>query len=175
MIFTPLSISGAYRVTVEPHRDNRGLFARLYCPEEFAANGIAFTSTQINLSTNGRRHTLRGLHYQTRPYEEAKLVHAVRGRAFDAIVDLRPESPSYRLWASVELDSESLVAVFIPEGCAHGFLTLEDNTTLLYQMSRPFVAGHDRGIRWNDPAFAIAWPAIPTVISERDAEYPDFE
>jgi dTDP-4-dehydrorhamnose 3,5-epimerase len=103
------------------------------------------------------------------------LVHAVRGRAFDAIVDLRPESPSYRLWASVELASESLVAVFIPEGCAHGFLTLEDNTTLLYQMSRPFVAGHDRGIRWNDPAFAIAWPAIPTVISERDAEYPDFE
>jgi dTDP-4-dehydrorhamnose 3,5-epimerase len=173
--FTPLSIPGAYKVAAEPHRDDRGSFARLFCPEEFAAQGIAFVSTQINLSANPRRHTLRGLHYQASPYAEAKFVHVMRGRAFDAIVDLRPESSTYRQWTSVELDSQSLLAIFVPEGCAHGFLTLEDDTALLYQMGRPFVLGYDRGVRWNDPAFAIAWPTAPAVISERDAGYPDFD
>ena len=174
MIFTPLSIPGAFRITAEPHRDERGSFARLYCPQEFAAHGIPFASTQINLSTNPKRHTLRGMHYQS-PFAEAKFVYAVRGRAFDAIVDLRPESPAYKKWAEVELGADALVAIFIPEGCAHGFLTLEDDTALLYQMGRPFVPGYDRGVRWNDPAFGIAWPATPAVISERDANYPDFD
>jgi dTDP-4-dehydrorhamnose 3,5-epimerase len=175
VIFEPLSIPGAFRVTAEPHRDDRGLFARLYCPAEFAAHGIDFTSTQINISASSKRHTLRGMHYQEAPHAEAKFVHAVRGRAFDAIVDLRPESPTFRQWASAELNAKSLVAIFIPEGCAHGFLTLDDDTALLYQMGRPFVYGHDRGLRWNDPAFGIAWPAEPAVISDRDATYPDFE
>ncbi len=175
MIFEPLSIPGAWKVTAEPHRDDRGWFARIYCPDEFAARGIAFTSTQINISANRHRHTLRGLHYQRAPHAEAKLVHAVRGRAFDVVVDLRPESKTYKRWASVELDCESLVAIFVPEGCAHGFLTLENETALLYQMGRPFVPGHDRGVRWNDPAFAIDWPAPPAVISERDANYPGFD
>ena len=175
MIFEPLSIPGAYRIVAEPYRDERGLFARVYCPAEFAVRGIDFTSTQINISASAHRHTLRGMHYQAPPFAEPKLVHAVRGRAFDAIVDLRPESSTYRQWASVELDAKSLVAIFIPEGCAHGFLTLEDDTALLYQMGRPFVSGHDRGVRWNDPAFGVVWPAGPAVIAERDATYPDFE
>jgi dTDP-4-dehydrorhamnose 3,5-epimerase len=166
--FAPLSVSGACAVTAEPHRDERGLFARLYCPDEFAAQGIAFTSTQINLSANARRHTLRGMHYQADPHAESKFVYAVRGSAFDVIVDLRPESPTYRKWTGLELDSRSLTAIFVPEGCAHGFLTLEDDTALLYQMGRPYVAGYDRGVRWNDPAFAIDWPAAPIVVSERD-------
>jgi dTDP-4-dehydrorhamnose 3,5-epimerase len=175
VIFQPLSIPGAFRIVAEPHRDERGLFARLYCPVEFALHGIEFTSTQINISASPKRHTLRGMHFQAAPHAEAKFVHAVRGRAFDVVVDLRPESASYRQWASVELDAETLAAIFIPEGCAHGFLTLEDDTALIYQMGRSFVPGHDCGVRWNDPAFGIVWPAAPAVISERDANYPDFE
>jgi dTDP-4-dehydrorhamnose 3,5-epimerase len=174
VIFEPLSISGAYRITAEPHRDNRGSFARIYCPAEFATRGIEFTSTQINISTNARRHTLRGLHYQLAPHAEAKLVHAVRGRAFDVVLDLRATSPTYKRWASVEVDAVAMVSVFIPEGCAHGFLTLEDDTSILYQMGRPFVPEQDRGVRWNDPAFGIEWPGQPAVISARDANYPDF-
>ncbi|HEY5048800.1 MAG TPA: dTDP-4-dehydrorhamnose 3,5-epimerase family protein [Rhizomicrobium sp.] len=174
MKFAPLSIQGAYSIVAEPHRDDRGAFARLYCPQEFAAAGIAFAPTQLNLSTNSRRHTLRGLHYRMSPFAEAKCVRTIQGRAFDAIVDLRPQSPTYRRWTSVVLDPQSLTAVFVPEGCAHGFLTLEDETTLLYQMGKNFATGYDRGVRWNDPAFAIAWPAAPAVISERDAGYPDF-
>ncbi|MGD0192950.1 MAG: dTDP-4-dehydrorhamnose 3,5-epimerase family protein [Rhizomicrobium sp.] len=174
MIFEPLVIPGAFKITAEPHRDNRGSFARLYCPAEFAAHGIEFGSTQINMSTNARRHTLRGLHYQLPPHAESKFVHAVHGRAFDVVLDLRPDSPSYRRWVSVEIGAEGIVAVFIPEGCAHGFLTLEDDTSILYQMGRPFVPGQDRGVRWNDPAFGIDWPAAPAVMSERDAAYPDF-
>ena len=174
MIFEPLPIAGAFKIVSEPHRDERGFFARLYCPEEFAAHEIALTPVQINLSANLRRGTLRGLHYQAPPEAEAKLVHVVSGRAFDAIVDLRSDSPSFRRWAGVELIAQTPAAVFVPEWCAHGFLTLEDETSILYQMSRIFIPGHDRGIRWNDPAFAIAWPEKPAVISERDASYPDF-
>jgi dTDP-4-dehydrorhamnose 3,5-epimerase len=174
MIFEPLPITGAFKITSEPHRDERGFFARLYCPEEFAAHKVAFTPVQINLSANVRRATLRGLHYQAPPQAEAKLVHAVSGRAFDVIVDLRSDSPSFRRWVGVELDAQTPSAVFVPEGCAHGFLTLASETSILYQMSRIFVPGHDRGVRWNDPAFAIAWPEKPAVISERDASYLDF-
>jgi dTDP-4-dehydrorhamnose 3,5-epimerase len=174
MIFEPLSIPGAFRIIPEPHRDDRGLFARLYCPEEFAVQGIAFTSTQINLSVNPRRHTLRGMHYQAAPHAESKFVRAVCGRAYDVIVDLRPDSSTYKQWAFVELDAETLTAIFVPEGCAHGFLTLEDDTTLLYQVSKPFASAFERGVRWNDPAFAIAWPAMPAVISERDANCQEF-
>ncbi len=174
MKFVPLSIAGAYRIDPEPHKDDRGTFVRLFCSEEFAGQGLEFTTSQINLSANTKSHTLRGLHFHAAPYAESKLVRVVRGRAFDVIVDLRPESPSYKCWDSLDLDSDSLAAVFIPEGCAHGFLTLQDDTALLYQMGRPFVPGFDRGIRWNDPAFGIAWPAAPAIISERDAGYPDF-
>lgn len=174
MKFTPTSLPGVVIVAADIATDGRGAFARLYCPDEFAAAGIAFTSTQINLSTNPASRTLRGLHYQRPPHAEAKLVRCVRGRAFDVALDLRPDSPTYRRWLGFELDADTMRAVFLPEGIAHGFLTLAPDTHILYQMGRPFEPGHGEGVRWDDPAFAIDWPAPPDVISERDRTYPDF-
>lgn len=174
MRFEPTIIPGAFHVQAVPHEDDRGLFARIYCPEEFSAAGIDFTPTQINISTNTHRFTLRGLHYQDAPYSEAKLVRAISGSAFDVIVDLRPASPAYRRWISTTLSEQTLNAIFIPEGCAHGFLTLEDSTSLLYQMGRPYVPGHARGYRYDDPAFGIGWPHGPGVLSDADAIWPKF-
>jgi dTDP-4-dehydrorhamnose 3,5-epimerase len=174
MRFVPQKIAGVFVVETDPHRDERGSFARIFCTDEFEAAGIAFTTAQANVSTNAKRHTLRGMHYQEPPYAEAKFVRAVRGRAYDVVVDLRKNSPTHREWLAVELDARIMNAVFIPEGCAHGFLTLEDSTDILYQMGRHFVPGYDRGVRWNDPAFAIAWPAAPAVISSKDKVYPDY-
>lgn len=174
MRFTPQKIAGVFVVETTAHRDERGSFARVYCEREFTDAGIAFTPVQANLSGNTMRHTLRGLHYQDPPYAEAKFVRAVRGRAFDVVVDLRKESPTFRQWFAAELDSRAMNGLFVPEGCAHGFLTLEDDTDILYQMGRLFVDGQGRGVRWNDPAFGIKWPAPPALISERDASYPDF-
>lgn len=174
MRFTPTSLPGVIVAEADIASDERGAFARLYCPEEFAAAGIAFTSTQVNLSTNPALHTLRGLHYQEPPRAEAKLVRCVRGRAYDVALDLRPDSPAFGRWEAVELDAETMRALFLPEGIAHGFLTLAPDTHILYQMGRCHEPGFGRGVRWNDPAFAIAWPAEPAVISPRDATYPDF-
>jgi dTDP-4-dehydrorhamnose 3,5-epimerase len=172
MRFVAQRIAGVFVVEAEPHRDERGFFTRIFCAEEFAKAGIAFNAPQINLSGNAKRYTLRGLHYQDPPFAEAKFVRAVRGRAFDVVVDLRPGSATENQWLSVELDSRRQNGVFVPEGCAHGFLTLEDDTDILYQMGRAYVDGHAKGVRWNDPAFAVVWPATPAVISERDAAYP---
>lgn len=168
-------IPGVRLIEAEPAVDARGAFARLYCPDEFAAAGLAFAPVQVNLSRNPAALTLRGMHYQKPPRAEAKLVHVTRGAIFDVALDLRRESSAFRRWVGVRLDAAGLAALFIPEGCAHGFLTLEPDTDVLYHMSRRFEPGRGRGVRWNDPAFAIAWPARPEVISERDAGYPDFE
>lgn len=168
-------IPGVRVVEAEPATDGRGAFARLYCPDEFAAAGIAFTPVQVNLSRNPVAMTLRGMHFQDPPRAEAKLVHVTRGAIFDVALDLRRESPTFRRWFSARLDAAALAALFIPQGCAHGFLTLEPDTDVLYHMDRIFEPGHGRGVRWNDPAFAIDWPAHPRIISERDAGYPDFE
>lgn len=175
MRFQPTAIHGVVRIKAEPHDDERGLFARLYCPEEFAAAGLGnFAPVQTNLSRNRRRHTLRGLHFQLAPFAEAKLVRVSQGRIQDVVADLRPESPTYRQWTSVELDAAGLTGLFVPEGCAHGFLTLDDGTDVLYQMGRPQVNGLGRGIRWNDPAWDIAWSAQPVVMNDRDASWPDW-
>jgi len=174
MRFVATDIPGVVVVESDPHRDGRGAFARLYCPKEFAAAGIPFTPTQINLSTNPQAGTLRGLHFQDPPFAEAKLVRAMRGRAFDVAVDLRPESPTFRRWTSVVLDAAAMNAIFIPEGCAHGFLTLEADTDILYQMGRDFEPGHARGYRYDDPAFGIAWPSEPRVIGEADLGWGTF-
>ena len=168
-------IPGVRVVEAEPAEDARGAFARLYCPDEFAAAGIAFSPVQVNLSRNVSARTLRGMHYQDPPRAEAKLVHVTRGAIFDVAVDLRPESPTFRRWTGARLDAAGMAALFIPEGCAHGFLTLEPETDVLYHMDRRFEPGWGRGVRWDDPAFGIDWPARPEVISERDAGYPDFE
>jgi dTDP-4-dehydrorhamnose 3,5-epimerase len=160
-------------VDIEPREDERGAFARLQCPEEFAAAGHPFAPAQTSLSRNPRAGTLRGLHYQQAPHAETKLVRAVRGRIFDVAVDLRGESPTYRRWTAAELSADNARALLVPEGVAHGFLTLEADTDVLYQISPAFEPGHEAGVRWDDPAFAIAWPARPRIISDRDSGYPD--
>ena len=175
MIFTPTAIAGVVVVETEPARDARGSFARLHCPDEFAAAGHPFTPAQTSLSHNARAGTLRGMHFQAAPYAETKLVRVTRGRAYDVVVDLRPQSPTHRQWAGVELDADKANAVLIPEGIAHGFLTLEDETDVLYQIAPTYSPGHDRGVRWDDPAFGVAWPKTPSVISDRDARYPDYD
>lgn len=174
MRFMPLSLAGAFRVDIEAHADDRGLFARSYCAREFAAHGLPDAFVQCSTSHNARRGTLRGLHWQDRPHAEAKLVRCTRGAAFDVIVDLRPDSPTYCRWTSVELTQDNRAAVFAPEGFAHGFQTLIDDTELLYQMSAFYAPEVARGARWNDPAFAIRWPLPSPILSPRDAAYPDF-
>lgn len=174
MKFTATAVAGAFLVEPEILADERGSFFRTFCAEAFVAQGLAATYPQCNVSANRKRGTLRGLHFQAGPAAEAKLVRATHGRVFDVAVDLRPDSPSYRKWAAVELDAARHNAFYIPTGCAHGFLTLEDDSALFYQMSAAYVPGLARGVRWDDPAFAIAWPFAPGIISARDAAYPDF-
>jgi len=175
MRFTPTHIRGVVVIDLEPVLDDRGYFARLQCPDEFAAAGYPFTPVQTSLSRNNAAFTLRGLHYQAGPDGEAKLVRVTRGRAFDVAVDLRPDSWTYRRWATVELSAEIGQGILLPPGVAHGFLTLEPDTDVLYQMDQPYQPGRELGARWDDPAFGIRWPAPPAVISERDGAYPDYE
>lgn len=172
MRFAGTAIAGVVRVEWEPRGDDRGSFARLHCPDEFAAAGHPFEPAQTSLSRNPVLGTLRGMHYQPAPHGETKLVRVVRGAVFDVAVDVRPGSPTYRQWTGVELSAENGVALLIPEGVAHGFLTLEADTDVLYQITPKYVGGHEAGVRWDDPAFGIAWPARPALMSERDAGYP---
>lgn len=174
MRFTETEIAGVVVVDIEPRGDERGSFARLHCPDEFERAGHPFTPAQTSLSRNPQLGTLRGLHYQPAPHAETKLVRCVRGRIFDVAVDLRPGSPTHRRWTACELGAENARALLIPEGVAHGFLTLEPETDVLYQISPRFEPGHEAGVRWDDPAFAIAWPAAPALLSARDATYPDY-
>ncbi|HEY0650534.1 dTDP-4-dehydrorhamnose 3,5-epimerase [Phenylobacterium sp.] len=174
MRFVPTGIAGVVRVEAEPQADDRGLFARLHCPEEFAAAGIPFAPVQTSVSRNPIGGTLRGLHYQAAPHAETKMVRVTRGRVFDVAVDLRADSPTHRRWTAAELSAENLVGLFIPEGVAHGFLTLEPDSDVLYQIAPGYRPGYEAGVRWDDPAFAIDWPARPQLISPRDAGYPDY-
>ena len=173
MKFTATEIEGVVIVDLEPASDARGSFARLHCPQEFEAAGHPFVPQQTSLSRNAKAGTLRGLHYESAPHEEAKLVRVTRGAIFDVAVDLRPDSPTFRRWTGTELTADNGRALLIGKGMAHGFITLEDDTDVLYQIDRIFVPGHGRGVRWNDPAFGIEWPVSPVVISERDATYRD--
>jgi len=175
MRFQETRIAGVVIVDIDSHTDDRGAFARLQCPEEFAAAGHPFAPVQTSLSRNPKAGTLRGMHYQPAPHAETKLVRVVRGRMFDVALDLRPDQETYRLWESAELSAENGRALLIPEGVAHGFLTLEPDTDVLYQISPAFAPGHEAGVRWDDPAFAIAWPAAPQLISPRDAGYPNLQ
>lgn len=176
MRFTPLPLDGAYLIEREPIADVRGFFARTFCVEEFGAQGLKTEIVQSNVSFNRQRHTLRGLHYQIAPHAEAKLVSCVTGALFDVLVDLRPDSATFKRWAAVELSAAGHQLVYIPEGCAHGFLTLAADTLVHYHMFAAFHAPSARGVRWNDPAFAIQWPiGMPATLSDRDANYPDYE
>ena len=174
MRFEALEVSGAYRIELEPHSDERGFFARSWSAEESRDRGLNPVVAECSISMNQIAGTLRGLHYQGHPHQEAKLVRCTRGSAFDVIVDLRPDSPSFKRYAVVTLSAENRTAIYVPEGCAHGFETLEDSTELFYQISTGFRPGESVGVRWDDPAFAIPWPFPPTCISERDRSFADF-
>jgi dTDP-4-dehydrorhamnose 3,5-epimerase len=174
MRFDPTDIDGVILITPDTHADERGSFSRLYCAQEFAKAGLVFDAPQINLSRNTSARTLRGMHYQDPPFAEAKLVRVMRGSVHDVVIDLRKESRSFLSWISVTLDSVDGRSLFIPEGCAHGFLTLEADTDVLYQMGRAYTPGHAKGVRYDDRAFDIKWPAAPLVISDADRSWPDF-
>lgn len=161
-------------VEPEPVADDRGFFARSWCADEFAAHGLDPALGQCSISFNHRALTLRGMHWQAAPHGESKLVRCTAGAVHDVALDLRSGSPTNGLYFGIGLTASNRAALFIPPGVAHGFLTLADDTELLYQISVPFHAPSARGVRWDDPAFAIEWPADPLVISERDLAYPDY-
>ncbi len=171
MIFIAAQISGAYLIDLERVEDDRGFFARSWCRRELEQRGLKSSLAQCSLSHNRLKGTLRGLHYQAPPHEEAKVVRCLRGRVFDVIVDLRPRSATYRQWTSAHLDGATLRAVYVPEGCAHGFLTLDDDTLVHYEISEFHHPECARGIRWDDPDLAIPWPIRPITISPRDLSF----
>ncbi len=175
MIFRRTEIEGVWVVEPERHEDERGFFARTWDSSEFVEQGLSGVLAQASISYNRRRGTLRGMHYQAAPNEEAKLVRCTAGAIFDVAVDLRPSSPTYRAWVGVELSAENRLALYVPEGCAHGFLTLADDAEISYQISAPHEPGAARGVRFDDPAFGILWPEEIVVINDRDRTYPDFE
>jgi len=174
MIFTELPLSGVFLIETEAVEDERGFFARTYCRKEFFEKGLNTEIVQTSISFNRLRGTVRGMHYQIAPYEETKLVRVTQGAIYDVALDLRPNSPTYLGWHGVELNRKNHLALYIPKGVAHGFMTLQDETEVIYQISAVYAPDAARGVRWNDPAFGIAWPASVGVISERDSNYPDF-
>ncbi|HVN94231.1 MAG TPA: dTDP-4-dehydrorhamnose 3,5-epimerase [Terracidiphilus sp.] len=175
MIFQKTRLPGVFEIHLDPHYDDRGFFARSWCQREFETHGLNAKLVQCNISFNLKKGTLRGMHFQAPPHCEAKLVRCTMGSVYDVVVDLRPQSFTFRQWIGVTLFAKSRSMVYIPEGCAHGFLTLEDETEVFYQMSEFYDAESARGVRWDDPVFQITWPFAPTIISERDRKYLDFE
>ena len=174
MIFTEIQLNGAFLIDLQRFEDERGFFARSWCKREFDQQGLRSEFVQCNISFNRKRATLRGMHYQSAPYEEIKLVRCTRGAIYDVIIDLRPVSQTFRKWFSIELTDDNRKMLYIPEGFAHGFLTLEDNTEVFYQMSEFYAPGHAMGVRWNDPAFNITWPIDVKVISDKDNRFPNY-
>ena len=174
MIFTETPLRGAFVIEAEPLEDTRGLFARTWCRREFEAHGLEIRIAQCSTSFNKKKGTLRGMHYQLPPFAEAKMVRCTRGSMYDVIIDLRPGSPTFTDHIAVVLTAENRKALYVPVGFAHGFQTLEDDTEVFYQISEFFAPDHSRGVRWNDPAFAIPWPDDERLIAERDRGYPDF-
>lgn len=175
MKFTPTKLNGAYIIDVEKREDERGFFARAFCANEFENVGLENKFVQANMSFNYKKGTLRGMHFQKQPYQEDKLVRCTKGSLYDVIVDLRPESPTFKQWIGVELTEENRRALFVPKGFAHGFITLEDNTEINYLVSQFYTPEADSGVRFDDPAFNIKWPVEITSISEKDKNHPDFK
>ena len=175
MRFTETPVTGAFLIEPDSRRDDRGWFSRVWCQREFAEHGLNGTFVQCNASFSRHSGTLRGLHYQTAPYAEAKLIRCLRGAIFDVIVDVRPESSTYLRWYGTQLTPDGYTMLYVPEGCAHGYLTLEDHSEVEYPVSQFYRPDAERGIRWNDPSFAIAWPQTTTrTISVKDQSWPDF-
>lgn len=174
MIFSQAGIPGAYVVELDRHCDDRGFFARGWCAREFADQGLCTRLEQMNISFNRHRHTLRGFHYQVTPYREDKLLRCVRGEIYDVLLDLRPGSPTYMRHISLELTATNYRMLLVPKGCANAFLTLQDNTEVSYLVSEFYTPAAERGVRWDDPAFGIAWPAEPALISDKDCNWPNY-
>jgi len=174
MIFKETKLKGAFIIEPERLEDERGFFARTWCQREFEAHGLNPRLVQCNISFNKKKGTLRGMHYQIAPYEETKLVRCTMGAIFDVIIALRPDSPTFKQWVAVELTAENRRMLSIPEGFAHGFQTLEDNTEVFYQMSEFYHPECARGVRWNDPAFGTEWPLSDPILSDKDRSFKDF-
>jgi dTDP-4-dehydrorhamnose 3,5-epimerase len=173
MKFTATKIADVWIVDLDRKEDERGWFARAWCTQEFGRRGLNPNLSQCSTSFNRRRGTLRGMHYQAAPHQEAKLVRCMRGALFDVALDLRPNSPTWKQWVGVELNPENGRALYVPEGCAHGFQTLADTTEVIYFISTPWNAESGRGVRWNDPAVGINWPQSSTaILNPRDAQLP---
>ena len=174
MLFQPTNLAGAYVIDLQKIEDERGFFARSWCVQEFAEHGLATRLVQCNISFNKRQGTVRGMHYQTPPFAETKLVRCNRGAIYDVIVDLRPESPTFLQWLGVTLSAENRTMLYVPQGFAHGFQTLADNTEVFYQMSELYAPASAQGLRWDDPQVQVQWPLEITVMSMKDQCYPDF-
>ncbi len=174
MIFRETDLPGVHEIQIEPRVDERGFFARSWCQNEFESNGLEAKLAQCSISFNARNGTLRGMHFQAAPHQETKLVRCTRGAIYDVVIDLRPHSRTFKQWTGIFLTAARRNMVYVPHGCGHGFLTLEDETEVFYQISEFYNAESSRGVRWNDSAFQIIWPAEVQVISERDRAYPNF-
>lgn len=174
MQFTPTSLNDVWTIQMEPLGDERGSFVRLWGADEFQLHGVSMPIVACNLSTNPTVGTLRGMHFQIPPYAEAKVVQCIRGAIYDVVIDLRSDSATFCQWHGEILSEENRRALYIPEGLAHGFLTLGPASEVLYLMSAPYSAEHARGVRWDDPAFQVDWPGLPSVIGDRDLAFHDF-
>lgn len=175
MKFHPTPLKGAYTIEPEKRGDDRGFFARVFCENEFAQAGLKPKIIQVNNSLSAKKGTLRGLHYQLAPKAEVKIVRCVRGALWDAIVDLRPDSPTFAKWFGAELTAENRLMMYVPKGFAHAILTLSDDAEAFYMVDEFYGPEQERGLRWNDPKFNIAWPIEPSEISPKDAKWPDFD
>jgi dTDP-4-dehydrorhamnose 3,5-epimerase len=175
MIFVETGLKGAFIIEPQRLEDERGFFARTWCQREFESHGLSSRLLQCSVSFNARRGTLRGMHFQRAPHEEARLIRCTMGAIYDVIIDLRPESSTFKEHVAVELTAHNHLMVYAPEGFAHGFITLADNSEILYQMSEFYSPGHAGGVRWNDPAFAIQWPIEVQVMADKDRNLPDFD
>src|SRR5687767_6605691 len=176
IIFKETKLKGAFLIEPEKFEDQRGFFARSFSQKEFLEHGLRAEFVEAGISFNLRKHTVRGMHFQAPPNAQAKLVRCTRGAIYDAMIDLRPDSPTYKHWFASELSAQNRLMLYIPEGCAHGFQSLEDETEVFYQLSAGYTPASERGVRWNDPVFGISWPATDgVIINERDRTYPDFK
>lgn len=174
MIFTETRLKGAYLIEIKKIEDERGFFGRAWCRHEFEEHGLNANICQINTSLSVKKGTMRGMHFQIDPYQETKFIRCTRGRVFDVIVDLRPDSPTFLQWVGHELSADNYQMVYVPENFAHGLLSLEDNSEVYYPVTQFYTPGAERGIRWNDPALQIEWPENVVFVSDKDSSHPDF-
>lgn len=174
MKFVDTNVRGVHLIDVEPRGDSRGFFARIFCTREFGEHGLEQRFVQVNNSVTAKRGTLRGMHYQLPPSAEVKIVRCIRGSLYDVVLDLRPDSPTFGQSVGAELTAANRRMMYVPKGCAHGFLSLEDDTEALYLVSDPYSPADERGLRFNDPTFTMAWPFLPSELSDKDGSWPDY-